>query len=375
MLLFAMTPDAAAQRATSLTGLERTPAEVSRSYFTAIEVMQLSLLGSSYTQASRLRRTALGRLRLPGNALSHADIYRVSHKCGAAVLEVWLCGPVQDFDVATWVGWLDLEDASSPAATLWAMLAGDASAPELYLPLVLVATSGLTRTEFIDRFAHELVALVHRDASGRPMKAGFVSAELASDLSREEDTMWLLSRNGALAVTGNPAQPAQAQILQNSLPLLLTLEVLCLDRAVLRSFLYRFAQGAYGTVDELIELRRDIFDNLEEYYGTLSKTHGYTAESIARGEQLFGIDDLFEAVADRLESLTFEITTRNQQAVSRLGLWLTISFGAIETGFVAASIATWYYRTDLWAVLAWTVGITGATALMIAALLRWKVER
>ena len=55
-------------------------------------------------------------------------------------------------------------------------------------------------------------------------------------------------------------------------------------------------------------LRRAIFDGLEEYYGTLAKTHGYTAEATARGESLFGIDDLFEAVVDRLEALTFEIT-------------------------------------------------------------------
>jgi hypothetical protein len=58
--------------------------------------------------------------------------------------------------------------------------------------------------------------------------------------------------------------------------------------------------------------------------------------------------------------------------VNRLGFWLTTSFGAIGTGFVAASIATWYYATDLGAVLAWTTGVTLATALGIAALLRWR---
>ena len=130
----------------------------------------------------------------------------------------------------------------------------------------------------------------------------------------------------------------------------------------------------YGTVDDLIQLRREIFDNLEEYYGTLAKTHSYTEESIARGEVLFGIDDLFKAVTDRLEALTFEITARNQRSVNRLGLWLTTSFGAIETGFVAASIATWYYKTDLVAVLGWTIGVTFATALAIAAFLRWKMK-
>lgn len=62
-------------------------------------------------------------------------------------------------------------------------------------------------------------------------------------------------------------------------------------------------------------------------------------------EALFGIDDLFESVVDRLEALTFEVITRSQQSVSRLGFWLTTSFGAIGPGFVAASIATWHYAT------------------------------
>jgi hypothetical protein len=143
---------------------------------------------------------------------------------------------------------------------------------------------------------------------------------------------------------------------------------------VLRSFLNRFARGVYGTTEDLIQLRRDIFDGLEEYYGTLAKTHGYTAEATALGETMFGINDLFGSVVERLDALTFEITTRNQQAVNRLGFWLTTSFGAIETGFVAAGIATWYYASNLWAVLGWTLGVTVATALVISGLLKWKMK-
>lgn len=109
-------------------------------------------------------------------------------------------------------------------------------------------------------------------------------------------------------------------------------------------------------------------------HGTLAKTHGYTAEATALGETLFGIDDLFDSVVERLEALTFEITTRNQQSVSQLGFWLTTSFGAIETGFVASSIATWYYADNLGAVLGWTIGVTLVTALVISSLLRWRLK-
>lgn len=184
----------------------------------------------------------------------------------------------------------------------------------------------------------------------------------------------MIARNGAIDVHAHAEDAADLLLPRNTLPLLVTLELLCLKRAVLRSFLDRFTQGLYGTLDDLVRLRREIFDGLEEYYGTLAKTHGYTAEATTVGETLFGINDLFESVVDRLDALTFEITTRNQQAINRLGLWLTTSFGAIETGFVASSIATWYYTDNLPAVLGWIVGVTLATALVIFRLLRWKMQ-
>lgn len=345
-----------------------------------MESLQRLLLGENYSQASRLQRTAVGRLSLPGRAgeLTHADIYVVVHKCGAAVWEVSLFGAPQPIDVAKWIGWLDLESRDSPARIIWDTLApgrgGKARMPEMYVPLAVLRFRDGTLQDLVERHARDLVTLLHRDVSGGRFKASFVSAELAADLCRREEGMWLLARNGAIDVNAHSNETGESQLPRDTLPLLLTLEVLCLDRAVLRSFLDRFAQRAYGTVDDLIQLRREIFDGLEEYYGTLAKTHGYTADAIARGEILFGIDDLFEAVEERLEALTFEITTRNQQSVNRLGLWLTTSFGAIETGFVASSIATWYYEDNLWAVLGWTVGVTIATAIAIAGFLRWKMK-
>lgn len=343
-----------------------------------MESLQRRLLGESYSQASRLQRSAVGRLGLPGHAaaLTHADVHLVVHKCGAAVWEVSLFGPPQPIDVARWIGWLDLESRDSPARIIWDKLTagrqGKAGMPEMYVPLAVLRFRDGTLAELVERHSRDLVALLHREASHGRFKTSFVSAELAADLCRGEDGLWLVARNGAIAVNAHSNDTGESQLPRDTLPLLLTLEVLCFDRAVLRSFLDRFAQRAYGTVDDLIRLRREIFDNLEEYYGTLAKPHSYTADAIARGELLFGIDDLFKAVADRLEALTFEITTRNQQSVNRLGLWLTTSFGAIETGFVAASIATWYYKTNLVAVLGWTIGVTLATALVLASFLRWK---
>jgi len=380
VLLFTVTPDAAAGRTTPPVGLQPIPDEVSQSYRSRLESLQQRLLGEPYLQARRLRRTSVGRLTLPGREgePTHADIHLVVHKSGAAVWEVWLAAPPQPINVARWLGWLDMEAGDSLARLIWNTLApasdGKPGTPEMTFPLAVLRYRDGTLEELLALHAHDLVKLLHRDAAGERFKTSFVNDELAADFCRREQGLSLIARNAAIDVHAQDKDTDEALLPRNTLPLLVTLELLCLERAVLRSFLDRFAQGVYGTLDDLVQLRRDIFDGLEEYYGTLAKTHGYTAEATALGEDLFGIDDLFESVVDRLGALTFEITTRNQQTVSWLGFWLTTSFGAIETGFVAASIATWHYTDDLFAVLGWTIGVTLATALVISSLLRWKMK-
>ena len=379
VLLFAVTPDAAASRADP-PALEAIPGEIADSYRSRLESLQQRLLGEPYLQARRLHRTSIGRLNLPGleGDPTHADIHLVVHKSGAAVWEVWLSAASQPIDVARWIGWLDMQSSDSLARLIWDRLAppvnGRSSTPEMALPLAVLRFPDGDLQELIDLHGHDLVKLLHRDASEERFKSAFVDDELHGDFCRREQGLSLIARNGAIDVHVQGADTEDALLPRNTLPLLVTLELLCLERAVLRSFLDRFSRGVYGTVDDLIQLRRDIFDGLEEYYGTLAKTHGYTAEATALGESLFGIDDLFDSVVERLEALTFEITTRNQQSVSQLGFWLTTSFGAIETGFVASSIATWYYTDNLSAVLGWTVGVTLATALVIAGLLRWRLK-
>jgi hypothetical protein len=380
VLLFAVTPDAAAGRVNPPAGLDPIPDEVSESYRSRLESLQQRLLGERYLQARRLQRTSVGRLTLHGldGDPPYADIHLVVHKSGAAVWEVWLSAAPQPMDVARWIGWLDMEVDGSFARRIWDRLApavdGRSNIPEMAMPLAVLRFRDGTLDQLVDLHGHDLVKLLHRDMSGERFKSRFVQEELQGDFCRREQGLSLIARNGAIDVHAEAQDTEESLLPRNTLPLLVTLELLCLERAVLRSFLDRFTRGVYGTVDDLIQLRRDIFDGLEEYYGTLAKTHGYTAEATALGETLFGIDDLFDSVVERLEALTFEITTRNQQSVNRLGIWLTTSFGAIETGFVAASIATWYYADDLGAVLGWTIGVTLVTALVISRLLRWRLK-
>jgi hypothetical protein len=380
VLLFAVTPDAVTLRPSMPQGLQAIPEGLAQSYCSRLDAMQQRLLGEPYLQARRLARTAVGRLPLPtqDGSPTHADFHLVRHKSGAVVWEVWLMAPPQPLEVARWVAWLDMEDPNSLARLIWCTLsppvAGRVPEPEMMLPLAVLRCATCTLDELLDTSGHALVKLLHRDGSGERFKASFVQQELAADFCRRAQGLSLVARNGALDVHARIDDTDESPLPRNTLPLLVTLELLCLERAVLRSFLNRFLQGVYGTTEDLVQLRRDIFDGLEEYYGTLAKTHGYTAGATALGEALFGINDLFDSVVERLEALTFEITTRNQKKVNQLGFWLTTSFGAIETGFVASSIATWHYTDNLPAVLGWTIGVTLATTLVIAGLLRWRLK-
>ena len=114
------------------------------------------------------------------------------------------------------------------------------------------------------------------------------------------------------------------------------MELLLLEHAVLQPLYDRLSRHMPKSVEELIALKQEVIDGLEEYYGA--------------------------------------ITTRSQRHMTLLQFWLTIVFGASEIGFIAASIATWHYRTELWTVLGWTVGAALITGVGLAALLRGKVE-
>lgn len=94
----------------------------------------------------------------------------------------------------------------------------------------------------------------------------------------------------------------------------------------------------------------------------------------ADGQRLLGLGDLYAAVKERLDAVSFAITTSYQKRLTLLQFWLTVVFGAAEIGFITASIATWYYRTGLLTVLAWTIGATLVSALALVLALRRKLE-
>lgn len=161
---------------------------------------------------------------------------------------------------------------------------------------------------------------------------------------------------------------------RSALPFVITIELLLLERTILQELYGRLSRRMPRSVDELLILKQDVLDAMEEYYGAITTATRFSDAVTADGEQLLGIADLYEAVIDGLEAVSFEITTRYQKRMTLLQFWLTIVFGATEIGFIASGIASWYYRTELAAVLAWTIGATLVSGAVLVALLRGKVE-
>ena len=342
-----------------------------------IEQTERRLLGDRYQQAQRVSRRSVGRLPL-GDLMDGdvvADVYRVTHVSGAAAWEVWLTSPEEPLRVQAWIDRLSLTLDDSLAAWLWRALNRPTDdtrdrpldAPELYLPLGILRAPGRDLPAVLAEAGTDLVRLVHLDASGEPFKPGFVAHELAQDFCLREGGLSLLSPRAALDLHCGLAYEEQA-----ALPLLISLELLALERATLRRFHEQLTGERTKRLDELLQLKRDVADGLEEYYGSLAIGNAFSAQTMALGQSLLGIDDLYRSVISRLDMVTFGITTRLERQSSQVSLWLAVVFGAIGNGFLAASIASWYYAdaSALGVVLAWTIATTIATAVLIAVLLR-----
>jgi hypothetical protein len=159
-----------------------------------------------------------------------------------------------------------------------------------------------------------------------------------------------------------------------ALPFIISVELLLLERTILQHLYERLSSGMPRSVEDLLALKRDMLDALEEYYGAITTATRFSDAITVDGEHLLGIVDLYDAVMNRLDAVSFEITTRYQQRMTELQFWLTIVFGATEIGFIGFGVASWYYHTELAAVLAWTIGATLVSGFGLGALLRGKLR-
>ncbi len=364
--------------------LEPIPDEISSTHIQHLEQVRRRLLGTTYINARRIERRPVTRLALGDLAKmsDFADVYLITHKSGALLWEVWLNAPVQEWNTQSWLDRLRLDLAGSLAEKIWQALVAigkplglKAEEPDLYFPFSILRISDMDLAMAKQQYGAGIVRLLHMDISAEPMKSSFIESELHHDFCLREQGLSVLSRRGAidvhaLAPIEEENQNNTRSVPRNALPFLITLEMLALERTILRRFNHLLAKEPAYDIDELVDLKREVMDGLEEYYGTLANSNNFSAAATRRGKDLLGINELYKSLLDRLEMVTFAITTRFQRNATRIGVWLTILFGAIETGFVAASISTWYYNRDaLWSVLGWTGGMTAFTAILLALFL------
>ena len=347
------------------------------------------VLGSPFLEAGRQRHWPLGQIAIETAADAAqtpavADVHLFTHVAGVALWEIWVPGSAQAFDVEQWIAWLDADAPDGLPARVWRVLEpvnhalGASVRDRQYLPCSVVRLPDRPLAALTDEHAADLIRLLWRDRSTRPLKPDVVEAELARDYCAREGGITLLGRRGALDIHGNEDDSAQSAFVvgtppRSAMPFIVTLELLLLERAVLLHLYERLSQTGPTTIEGLLALKREVTDSLEEYYGaTLASTR--FGDAVAEdGERLLGIVDAYDAVMDRLETVSFTLTTRYQQRMTEMQFWLTVVFGATEIGFIASGIATWFYRNELGAVLAWTIGAALATAVVLVALLRGRI--
>ena len=349
------------------------------------------VLGMPFVEARRLAHEPIGRMMLGGETGAPsmprvAEVRLFTHVAGVALWELWVPAPRGDFDVDRWNEWLDPDAPDGLPAKAWQMLEpmnrslGALERYRQYLPCTVVRLPDSPLAALTEGQSRDIVRLLWRDRSRRPIKREVVEAELARDYCAREGGITLLGRRAALDIHGEedgvPASGSDPPLPPKSaMPFLVTLELLLVERAVLLHLHDRLSQTGPTTITGLLALKRQVADGLEEYYGaTLASTR--FGDAVAEdGERLLGIVDAYDALMDRLETVSFALTTRYQQRMTDMQFWLTVVFGATEVGFIASSIATWHYRDELGAVLAWALGATLVTAGTLVALLRRLMDR
>jgi hypothetical protein len=286
-------------------------------------------------------------------------------------------------NASRWIEWLDPDAGNGLPALLWSALAsinGVISGNSTYrgfFPLTIVRALQASLETIIDKHDEDVVRLLLRSRSRQRFRPEIVRRELAQNYCVQQGGLTLLSRRSGLDLHGSEDlidTDDSTLPLGSALPFLIVIESLLIERTVLQQLYERLSQTMPRSIEELLKLKQQILDGLEEYYGAITNANRIGDEVATAAEPLLGIENLYQAVMTRLDAVSFAITTRYQKRMTVLQFWLTMVFGATEIGFIASGIATWYYKTELPMVLAWTVGTSIFAAVVIAALLRGKLD-
>jgi hypothetical protein len=371
----------------SIPGVTPLTPEYLKAYDNRFSELERHVFGEDFVAIGRTKRWPLGRIAIDDDhdALfpAHADIYLVTHSTGTAVWEAWFSGPSQPLKALQWIEWLDPDTENGLPATIWRALApvnntiSGKPTNRGFFPLTIIRTQQAPLEAILDKHSEDVVRLLLRSRSRQRFRPDIVQKELAQNYCLQEGGLTLISRRGGLDLHGREGIESQDNgflPLSSALPFLVIIESLLIERTVLQRLYERLSRTMPATVEELLTLKQQILDGLEEYYGAITNANRIGDEVANAAEPLLGIDNLYHAVMTRLDAVSFAITTRYQKRMTVLQFWLTLVFGATEIGFIASGIATWYYKSELFMVLAWTVGTAVLAAIVIALLLRGKLN-
>jgi hypothetical protein len=359
-----------------------------QAYNARFSELERHVFGEDFAAAGRTKRWPLGRIAIPHESRdtsfpSQAEVYLVAHTTGTAIWEVWVRVPNQPLDALQWIEWLDPDAENGLPALLWSALGsinGAISGNSTYrgfFPLTILRTRHALLETIVEKHDEDIVRLLLRSRSRQSFRPEIVRRELAQNYCVQQGGLTLISRRSGLDLHGSEDlsdTDDSALPLGSALPFLIVIESLLIERTVLQELYERLSQTMPRSIEELLKLKQQILDGLEEYYGAITNANRIGDEVANAAEPLLGIENLYQAVMTRLDAVSFAITTRYQKRMTVLQFWLTMVFGATEIGFIASSIATWHYKTELSMVLAWTVGTSIFAAVVIAALLRGKLD-
>ena len=106
----------------------------------------------------------------------------------------------------------------------------------------------------------------------------------------------------------------------------------------------------------------------------MAASNRFSSDVTAYGKRLLGIDDLYDSLVERLNAVTFEITTRYQQTTNILQFWLTVVFVALGASSLAAAVAEVGYGHHPIPVASWAAAVGIVAASAIALVLRDKLR-
>jgi len=358
------------------------PEEQARERLKALEEVELRLFGEEFHKAERTSRIVIGRMELAATEYSdlqptHADVYLVLHKTGAAILEAWMEAPKQEYNADLWIKWLRSDSMEGITGSIRKGLRFLSGAYDPYC-FITIVTANENIESFLRSHGADIVRLMYLDVSPMPFKDDFVSDELERDFCLRKGGASYMSISLAVHIKEIEGGSVANELLQDvrarsAIPFFLTVELLLLEREVLRDYYDLLAINAFGSVSDLVGLKENILNGLEEYYGVIARANQFSAPLREYGEKMLGINDIYESVVDRLDAITFDITMLYQRSNNVLTFLLTVLLSALEAGFIASSIAL-YYINDLFGVMFWTILAAVVTAVALSMVLYKRIR-